>query len=99
MAEVPTTVQAGRALQAQRSVAALDDRLGGEHLPRRPQWDCAACGREWPCDPARVRLAEEYGRNRVDLSMYVAGLLYVATAELPDAHPADLHERFIAWTR
>ncbi|KAB1934651.1 flavin reductase [Micromonospora sp. ALFpr18c] len=73
--------------------------MGGEHLPRRPQWDCLACGREWPCDPARVRLAEAYGDSRINLAMYVGSLLFVATAELSDADPAELHERFIAWTR
>ncbi|MEV4212908.1 flavin reductase [Micromonospora sp. NPDC049662] len=99
MGEIPTTVRAARALQAERSVAALDGRMAGEHLPRRPQWDCLACEQDWPCDPARVRLAEAYGDNRINLAMYVGSLLFVATAELPDADPADLHERFVAWTR
>ncbi|MFE9917655.1 hypothetical protein ACFYPG_21100 [Micromonospora sp. NPDC005553] len=99
MSEVPTTVRAGSALHAERSVAALDSRLGGEHMPRRPQWDCQACEQSWPCDPARVRLAEEFGTNRVNLSMYVSGLLDVALEELPTVATADLYDRFVAWTR
>lgn len=99
MAEVPTTVRAATALHARRSVARLDNHLQGEHLPRRPQWDCQACEQPWPCDPARVRLAEVYGANRVNLAIYVAGLLFVATSELPTADTADLYERFVAWTR
>ena len=31
----------------------------GEHQPKRPQWDCEACGKEWPCDPAREALRAE----------------------------------------
>ncbi len=99
MPDVPTTVRAARAIQADRSVAALDRRLNGDHLPRRPSWECRTCERDWPCDPARVRLAEAYGRDRVGLSMYVGGLLFAATAELPATPPAELYERFVAWTR
>ncbi|MFI6242603.1 hypothetical protein ACIBEF_22290 [Micromonospora sp. NPDC050795] len=77
-------------------MAALDSRLGGEHMPRRPQWDCEACEQPWPCDPARVRLAEEFGTNRVNLSMYVSGLLDAALEELPTADTADLYDRFVA---
>lgn len=99
MSEVPTTIRAANALHAERSVAALDTRLGGEHMPRRPQWDCQACEQDWPCDPARMRLAEEFGASRVSLAMYVGGLLDVALAELPTVATADLYERFVSWTR
>ncbi|MEK8107396.1 flavin reductase [Micromonospora sp. M12] len=80
-------------------MADLDVQLRGEHMPRRPQWDCQTCEQDWPCDPARVRLAEQYGANRINLSIYLGGLLFVATAELADANPGDLYERFIAWTK
>jgi len=99
MTEQPTTIRAARAAQAERSMSVLNTRMDGQHLPRRPQWECGACEREWPCDPARVRLAEAYGDNRINLAIYVGSLLHVATAELPDADTADLYERFIAWTR
>ncbi|MDG4810925.1 hypothetical protein O7634_29555 [Micromonospora sp. WMMD1120] len=99
MGAEPTTVQAGSTLYARRTAAELNGRLGGEHVPRRPQWDCLACEQDSPCDPARMRLAEQYGDSRINLSIYVGGLLFVAIAELPDANPADLHERFVAWTR
>jgi hypothetical protein len=44
-------------------------------------------------------LGEEYGADRVGLSIYMATQLGVATAEANHAPPAELHERFVAWTR
>ncbi|MEU8329800.1 flavin reductase [Micromonospora sp. NPDC048839] len=101
MIEEPTTVRAARANIAQRSVKALPERLQGEHLPSQPTWDCASCEGQipWPCDPARARLAEAYGENRISLSMYLASLLDAALVEMPDTSPAELHERFVSWTR
>ncbi|MET7945588.1 hypothetical protein [Micromonospora sp. NPDC005324] len=46
-----------------------------------------------------MRLAEAYGRDRIGLSMYVGGLLFIVAAELPDVAPPELYERFVAWTR
>ncbi|MFJ2083987.1 hypothetical protein ACI2KV_21650 [Micromonospora chokoriensis] len=82
-------------------MSVLDRRVDGEHLPRRPQWQCQTCDPDtpWPCHPARVRLAEAYGRDRIGLSMYVGGLLFIVAVELPDVPPAELYERFVAWTR
>ncbi|MEU7609564.1 hypothetical protein [Micromonospora sp. NPDC049204] len=99
MGDEPTTVQAVCVELGERSVKALNDRLEGQHLPRRPEWDCAACEKEWPCDPARVLLAETYGDNRISLSMYLASLLYAALTEMPETSAAELHERFVAWTK
>ncbi|MET8084946.1 flavin reductase [Micromonospora sp. NPDC005237] len=82
-------------------MSALDRRMDGEHLPRRPQWHCQTCAADtpWPCHPARVRLAEAYGCDRIGLSIYVSGLLVVVVVELPEVAPAELYERFVAWTR
>lgn len=93
--------QKARASQAERSASALDRRMDGEHLPRRPQWQCLMCeaGTPWPCHPARVRLAEAYGPDRIGLSTYVGGLLFIVALELPDVTPAEMYERFVAWTR
>ncbi|MEH1168934.1 flavin reductase [Micromonospora sp. CPCC 205539] len=99
MAEEFTTVRAARAAQADRAVGALERRLDGEHLPSRPGWACRTCEQDWPCDPARVRLAEAYGADRIGLSMYVGSLLFVVTAELPAVAPTELYERFVLWTR
>jgi hypothetical protein len=46
-----------------------------------------------------VSLGEEYAADRVALSIYMATQLGVATAEANHAPPAELHERFVAWTR
>ncbi|WP_410810734.1 hypothetical protein [Micromonospora sp. 067-2] len=100
---MPTVEAARRArsVQGQRAVAALEGRLDDLHMPRQPEWTCRGCDQDtpWPCSPARVRLTEAYGRDRIGLSMYVGSLLFVATAELPTANPRELYERFVAWTR
>lgn len=98
----PSTVRAAREAEQARgrqAVAVLDRRLDGKHTPRRPQWDCDTCEQEWPCNPARVRLAEAYGRDRVGLAMYCGALHPVALAELPAAAPGELWERFVGWVR
>ncbi|MFF0229058.1 hypothetical protein [Micromonospora sp. NPDC005254] len=46
-----------------------------------------------------MRLAEAYGCDRIGLSIYVSGLLVVVVVELPEVAPAELYERFVAWTR
>ncbi|WP_341720295.1 hypothetical protein QQG74_11595 [Micromonospora sp. FIMYZ51] len=72
------------------------------HLPERPSWRCRACGGAWPCPVARMLLRVEYGPDRVGLSVYLAGLLFDATGDLmhetPPPTPAELFERFLAWT-
>jgi len=67
-----------------------------EHLPKRPYWDCAACGRSWPCDPAREHLATEL--DRTQLAIYAWLQLEDAVRDMPSAAPAELYERFVAWT-
>jgi hypothetical protein len=67
------------------------------HRPHRPNWDCIACGEAWPCDPARTDLAATFSRTR--LAIYQVAQLTVAAADMPSAPPAELYERFIAWTR
>ncbi|MEV4759932.1 hypothetical protein AB0J86_33215 [Micromonospora sp. NPDC049559] len=75
------------------------------HKPARPEWNCGTCFRTWPCDPAKARLRERYGRDRIGLSIEMADQLFIATADLylrlnrTDINPTELHARFIAWTR
>lgn len=68
-------------------------------MPSRPSWDCLGCGQPWPCAPAKVRLAEEYGRQRVNLSAFMARQLHDALPELSGVSSMVLHERFLWWTR
>lgn len=75
---------------------AVADRL--THDPSRPGWDCESCDAPWPCDPAREELADQFGRDRVGLSIYMASQLDLAVRETT-AGPQELHERFVAWTR
>ncbi|MFC4021879.1 hypothetical protein ACFOW4_28610 [Micromonospora sp. GCM10011542] len=74
------------------------------HLPMRPLWLCRVCAAPWPCQPARLLLGMEYRRDRVSLSVYMAGQLFDATADLiklnphPTTTPAELFDKFLAWT-
>ncbi|MCI4064307.1 hypothetical protein MRQ36_17565 [Micromonospora sp. R77] len=75
------------------------------HVPIRPLWLCRVCAAPWPCQPARLLLLMEYRRDRPGLSVHLAGCLFDATADLlalnpnPGPSPAELFERFLAWTR
>lgn len=77
-------------------MAAVDG-AGSEHVVHRPSWDCRACGRPWPCDPAREYLAQRL--DSIGLAMYAWDHLDEAAGELPNAPPGELFERFLAWTR
>ena len=68
-----------------------------EHQAARPSWDCRACARPWPCDPAREQLAAEMGR--VQLSVYAWLNLEEAVGDLPPMPPDETFDRFIGWTR
>ncbi|MCM0677147.1 hypothetical protein NCC78_20990 [Micromonospora phytophila] len=74
------------------------------HLPMRPLWLCRVCAAPWPCQPARLLLLMDYRRDRVGLSVYMAGILFDATADLmtlnpnPGPSPRELFDRFLAWT-
>ena len=68
-----------------------------DHLPTRPSWDCQACDKPWPCDPARERLTQMYGRTT--LSIFAAERLIEAARDVPTITPAELFERFLSWTR
>lgn len=68
-----------------------------EHLAKRPSWDCLACGKPWPCDPAREHLAAMHSPTR--LAMLQWGNLEDAAGDLPGMPVAEAYDRFIAWTR
>lgn len=80
---------AGSALERQEPVT-------GHHLAERPSWRCRTCGRDWPCDPARARLAGEM--DRVRLATYMWANMDDAIPDMPGSPPAELFERFIGWT-
>lgn len=69
------------------------------HPPTRPGWHCERCDAPWPCDTARMQLAEQYGADRVGLSLHMGGRLVQAVRELPTTAPGELFERFVQWTR
>ncbi|MFE9690073.1 hypothetical protein [Micromonospora sp. NPDC005806] len=70
----------------------------------RPLWLCRVCAAAWPCPTARMLLRVEYRQDRVALSVYLAGCLFDATADLiklnpnPGLTPGELFDRFLAWT-
>lgn len=67
-----------------------------EHVPNRPDWDCWSCEKPWPCDPAREKLAEDY--DLVGLSVFMSERMVEAAKDMPTVKPAELFDRFIAWT-
>jgi hypothetical protein len=68
------------------------------HSADRPSWDCRACGKPWPCEPARAGLLREHGLG-AGLAMLGWAYLEEAASDLSTGSPADLFERFIRWTR
>ncbi|MEV6599349.1 hypothetical protein AB0M36_21210 [Actinoplanes sp. NPDC051346] len=66
------------------------------HTPDKPSWDCLACGRPWPCDPAREALSSEMDRVRLAVFMWEA--LEEAVRDLPPTPFTEIVERFLAWT-
>ncbi len=71
--------------------------MSGSHAAARPSWDCARCGKPWPCDPAREELVQEFTGTYLVLFMSVD--MVDAARDNPTLRPAELHERFLAWTR
>ena len=67
------------------------------HTPDRPSWACRACGRDWPCDPAREQLVATM--DAAMLTSHMATLLTLAAAENRLVPAEELFERFIAWTK
>jgi hypothetical protein len=66
----------------------------------RPLWRCRNCGREWPCQPARLRLLTAYRDDRADLVAHLRDLMEEAQHQLGQLNPGrrpDLTERFLAW--
>lgn len=68
-----------------------------DHTPARPSWDCLACGRPWPCDPAREQLTRRY--DGIGLAVYAWDRLEEAAGDLNGVPAEELFTRFLAWTR
>lgn len=72
--------------------------VGEVHACAKPTWRCTACQQRWPCPEARQALADQFGTDRVGLSMYMGEMLAPAARDNP-VPPGELWERFIGWTR
>lgn len=75
----------------------VTDAIDVAHQPARPSWDCRACDRPWPCDPARERLSRLYTRTM--LAIYTQQQMALAIQDMPTVAPAELYERFLSWIR
>ena len=73
--------------------------MSTEHLPRRPLWTCQVCGKDWPCDPARERLATEYVHDRVALVVLMVTYFEDYAFEVGVGPLNEAYERFIGWAR
>lgn len=69
------------------------------HVPVRPVWSCAACGRPWPCLSRQRQLLAEYADARVSLSLslYLSGCFVQACADLGTTPAGLLYRRFFTW--
>lgn len=65
------------------------------HEAITPSWMCARDGRPWPCPIARVQLGTSM--DAAQLRITLAARLDAAARDMPDASPAELHERFLSW--
>lgn len=74
-----------------------------EHTPDRPSWDCRACGKDWPCHPAREHLKAEAAQDGAGgptrLAMQMWTRLEEFSLDVGPEPPKAAFERFIAWTR
>jgi hypothetical protein len=70
--------------------------MNGEHIEVRPSWNCRACGRPWPCGPAREELAA--ARDSVALRVRMWLTLEIACQDMPHGPAHELFDRFLRWT-
>ncbi len=68
-----------------------------QHTAERPQWTCRVCGLAWPCEPARQELRSSM--RGPSLALFATAQLDAAVRDLPELSPAELWERFVAWTK
>jgi citrate lyase alpha subunit len=66
------------------------------HEANRASYDCRACGRPWPCDPAREELTETH--DPVQLAIVMWDALEDAARVLSGEPAPVLFNRFISWT-
>jgi hypothetical protein len=78
------------------AAAPLTVTVTGVHAPDRPSWDCLACSRPWPCDPAREALKTEM--DMVGLATHMWERLEEAIRDLSPTPAVEAFERFIKWT-
>lgn len=67
-----------------------------EHVAERPSWDCVACGKPWPCDPARERIKADMP-DPTQQRIYLWLHLEEAAEQLPPMPVAEAIERFLSW--
>ncbi|MEV6489299.1 hypothetical protein AB0M20_11820 [Actinoplanes sp. NPDC051633] len=75
------------------------EHLPAEHPPARPGWECRSCGRDWPCDPARERLRNEYADYPTVTALYLSIQQHDYLDDTPNYSLDELYERFFAWAR
>ncbi|GIE35367.1 hypothetical protein Ait01nite_084120 [Actinoplanes italicus] len=71
---------------------------GADHQADPAGYDCRACEKPWPCDPAREYLLSTTP-DPVQLNMRLWLELETAAGVLRHEPPAELFERFLKWAR
>ncbi len=65
-----------------RCAAGCRRRFVVSHLPRRPSWECRACGEPWPCQPACTILDAQYRDAPGSRHTYLTDMAAVAAFDL-----------------
>lgn len=88
---------------------ALDDRpdklrhaagvMTSMHIPIRPGWMCAGCGRDYPCTTRRGQLRAEFEGAPISLALLMSAYFVEAAEDLPTTPSGALYRRFLGWMR
>lgn len=73
-----------------------DEDVMAQHR-HRPDWRCRDCLDPWPCRFFRRRLLAVADGKPQNLRTYMEQYRRLAGAELVDATPEELDERFLGW--
>lgn len=69
------------------------------HIPIKPGWICAGCGRDYPCRTRQAQLLAEYDQAPMSLALLMGADFAEAANDMPDLLAGELHARFLGWIR
>ena len=67
------------------------------HGPSRPDWNCVACGAEWPCITRKRQVRELFAGDRGRMVTYMSAYLLDAHADLGHLSTIAISDRIVGW--